>query len=148
MVTSISRSPGETFDLGRRWAEGACLGWVIALSGDLGSGKTQIVKGLAAGLGVVERVHSPTFALVHEYRSAEWVLHHLDLYRLETREAIQRAGLEEYLLSPVGVCVVEWAERWFDEGAQIRFVPPQLRRVWIEVTGPAERRIRYEDTGA
>ena len=148
MVTSISRSPGETFDLGRAWAGSACPGWVIALSGDLGSGKTQIVKGLAAGLGVVERVHSPTFALVHQYRGAEWVLHHLDLYRLETRESIARAGLEEYLFSPVGVCVVEWAERWFEMEADARGLPPHLRRVWIEVAGPSERRIRYDDTGA
>jgi tRNA threonylcarbamoyladenosine biosynthesis protein TsaE len=134
--------------LGREWAGSACPGWVLALSGDLGSGKTQIVKGLAAGLGVVERVHSPTFALVHEYHGAEWVLHHLDLYRLESRESIVRAGLEEYLFAPTGVCVVEWAERWFDPLIETRRLPKRLRRVWIEVAGLNERQIRYDDTGA
>jgi tRNA threonylcarbamoyladenosine biosynthesis protein TsaE len=134
--------------LGREWAATASPGWVLALSGDLGSGKTQIVKGLAAGLGVVERVHSPTFALLHEYHGARWVLHHLDLYRLETREAIARAGLDEYLIAPPGVCVVEWAERWFDPQAEPHRLPKRLRRVWLEVTGLNERQIRYDDTGA
>jgi tRNA threonylcarbamoyladenosine biosynthesis protein TsaE len=134
--------------LGREWAGNVSPGWVLALSGDLGSGKTQIVKGLAAGLGVRERVHSPTFALLHEYHGAQWVLHHLDLYRLETREAIVRAGLEEYLHAPPGVCVVEWAERWFDPVSDPRQMPKRLRRVWIEVAGLNERRIRYDDTGA
>jgi tRNA threonylcarbamoyladenosine biosynthesis protein TsaE len=123
-------------------------GWVIALSGDLGSGKTQLVKGLAAGLGVVERVHSPTFALMHEYHGGDIVLHHLDLYRLETREAILRAGLEEYLFLPAGVSVVEWAERWFDDAPASQRKPALLRRVWIEETGPSERLIRYEDIGS
>jgi tRNA threonylcarbamoyladenosine biosynthesis protein TsaE len=148
MVTSISKSPEETWALGREWAGRARAGWVIALSGDLGSGKTQLVKGLAAGLGIVERVHSPTFALLHEYRGAEWVLHHMDLYRIETREAVVRAGLEEYLFSPPGVCVVEWAERWFELGAETRRMRKDLRRVWIEVVGLTERQIRYDDTGA
>jgi tRNA threonylcarbamoyladenosine biosynthesis protein TsaE len=148
MATCISKSPEETWALGREWARIARPGWVIALSGDLGSGKTQLVKGLAAGLGVVERVHSPTFALVHEYHGAECLLHHLDLYRLETHEAILRAGLEDYLVAPPGVSVIEWAERWFDAPAECRRRPRLLRRVWIEAVGRSERRIQYEDPGA
>jgi len=148
MVTCISRNPEETWALGREWAACAKPGWVIALSGDLGSGKTQLVKGLAAGLGVVERVHSPTFALMHEYHGAEIVVHHLDLYRLETREAILDAGLEEYLLFPAGVSVIEWAEKWFDDSPESQRNPKLLRRVWIEETGLSERLIRYEDSGS
>ncbi len=148
MVTCISKSPEETMALGRAWAGNAQPGWVIALSGDLGSGKTQLVKGFAAGLGVVERVRSPTFSLMHEYHGAEFVLHHLDLYRLETRESILRAGLEEYLVCPGGVSVIEWAERWFDDPEAAQRSPRFLRRVWLESKTTSERLIRYEDTCA
>ena len=68
------------------------------------------MKGLARGLGVTARVHSPTFTLVNEYAGGRLRLFHLDLYRLETRGQILAAGLEEYL-QPDGVAVIEWAER-------------------------------------
>jgi tRNA threonylcarbamoyladenosine biosynthesis protein TsaE len=134
--------------LGREWAEQAQPGWVIALSGDLGAGKTELVKGIAVGLGVQQRVHSPTFALMHEYRGGRLVLHHLDLYRLETHEAIRRAGLDEYLTAPPGISVVEWAERWFDAPPPEPAPSNRLRRVWLEIAGTTDRVIRYEDIGA
>jgi tRNA threonylcarbamoyladenosine biosynthesis protein TsaE len=121
---------------------------VIALTGDLGAGKTELVKGLAAGLGVTSRVQSPTYALIHEHRGGRLTLYHLDLYRLESPEAILRAGLEEYLVAPAGVSVVEWAERWLDAGPDGLRLPARLRRVWFDVLGPADRRIRYEDISA
>jgi tRNA threonylcarbamoyladenosine biosynthesis protein TsaE len=133
--------------LGREWAFEAEAGWVIALTGDLGSGKTELVKGFAAGLGVTARVHSPTFALVHEHPGGRLTLYHLDLYRLETAEAIARAGLEEYLVQPAGVCLVEWAEHWFDAAPGGSRVGGKLRRVWFETMGLSERRIQYEDFG-
>src|SRR5690349_18108257 len=110
MATFISHSAAETESLGESWAREARRGWVIGLSGDLGAGKTQLVKGLAHGLGVTERVHSPTFALVNEYASGRLLLFHLDLYRLETLEQIHAAGLEEFL-QPDGVTVIEWVEK-------------------------------------
>ena len=113
MATFISHSPAET---GRSASSGAApreRGLVIGLSGDLGAGKTQLVKGLARGLGITARVHSPTFALVNIYSGGRLTLFHLDLYRLETREQIIAAGLEEYL-QPDGVTVIEWAERWLE----------------------------------
>src|SRR5512133_1999589 len=112
MVTHISHSPEETAALGQTAGAVARKGQVFALSGDLGSGKTQWVKGLAAGLGVGVRVHSPTFALINEYRGGRLPLFHLDLYRLEQRAQIHAAGLEDYL-APEGVTVIEWAEHWF-----------------------------------
>src|SRR5882724_9951572 len=112
MVTCISHSPEETLALGKAWGRAAMNGWVIALSGDLGAGKTQLVKGLARGLGITARVHSPTYTLVNEYSGGRLPLFHLDLYRLETVDQIIAAGLEEYL-QPAGVSVIEWAERWF-----------------------------------
>ena len=67
MATFISRSPEETSALGEQWGRDAQPGWVIGLSGDLGAGKTQLVRGIARGIGVTDRVHSPTFALINEY---------------------------------------------------------------------------------
>ena len=104
MATFISHSATETESLGEDWGREARSGWVIGLSGDLGAGKTQLVKGLARGLGVTERVHSPTFALVNQYTSGRLPLFHLDLYRLDTAEQIRSAGLEDFL-SPNGVTV-------------------------------------------
>jgi tRNA threonylcarbamoyladenosine biosynthesis protein TsaE len=112
MATYISHSPAETAALGEQWGRVAESGLVIGLSGDLGAGKTQFVKGLARGLGIVARVHSPTFALVNIYSGGRLTLFHWDLYRLDTRQQIAAAGLEDYL-NPAGVTVIEWAERWF-----------------------------------
>jgi tRNA threonylcarbamoyladenosine biosynthesis protein TsaE len=116
MATCISRSPEETAALGERWGQEAQPGWVIGLSGELGAGKTQLVKGLARGLGFPGRVHSPTFALVNTYSGGRLPLVHLDLYRLETANQIAAVGLEELLRDGTGVTVIEWAERWFGRG--------------------------------
>ena len=110
MATFISHSPAETESLGEKLGRAATHGLVIALTGDLGAGKTQLVRGLARGLEITSRVHSPTFTLVNEYGGGRLKLFHLDLYRLETAEQILSAGIEEYL-SPDGVSVIEWAER-------------------------------------
>jgi len=146
MATFISHSPAETEALGESLGRTAERGLVIGLSGDLGAGKTQLVKGLARGLDITTRVHSPTFTLVNEYSGGRLRLFHLDLYRLETREQIIVAGLEEYL-QPDGVAVIEWAERWADCGLQIADCG-LFRRAAIEVLGETERRITYEDFGA
>jgi len=154
MATLITHSPAETEMLGEHWGREARRGWVIGLSGDLGAGKTQLVKGLARGLGSAARVHSPTFTLVNEYSGGRLRLFHLDLYRLETREQIVAAGLEEYL-QPDGVAVIEWVERWFgnehstfDIQHSTSESQAHVRRVNIEVLGETERRITYEDPGA
>lgn len=141
MATSISHSPAETEALGEVWGDAARNGLVIGLSGDLGAGKTQLIKGLARGLGITRRVHSPTFALVNIYTGGRLTLYHIDLYRLETREQILGVGLEEYL-KPDGVTVIEWAERWFGEQKS------DIRWVKIETLSETERRITYEDIGS
>ena len=173
MASCISHSPAETAALGEQWGRAAASGLVIGLCGDLGAGKTQLVKGLARGLGIAARVHSPTFALVNIYNGGRLTLFHLDLYRLDTREQILTAGLEEYL-KPNGVTVVEWAERWFGEvrshkssviSHQLSVISQQspltdrrspitdhqlplpFRLVQIDVLSETERRIIYEDSG-
>jgi tRNA threonylcarbamoyladenosine biosynthesis protein TsaE len=150
----------ETEALGECWGRTAQRGQVIGLCGDLGAGKTQLVKGLARGLGITARVHSPTFALLNVYSGGRLTLFHLDLYRLETRSQIVDAGLDEYL-EPNGVTVVEWAERWFGQRGMERLEEQVkgkdgekdstvkfLRWVQIDTLSETERRIMYEDIGA
>ncbi len=148
MGTFISHSPAETEALGEAWGRAAQSGWVLGLQGDLGAGKTQLVKGLARGLGFLGRVHSPTFALVNQYRGGRLPLFHLDLYRLDTPAQITGAGLDEYLYAPAGVAVVEWIERWRPALAGNAGAPAadlRLRHVRLETISEAERRITYED---
>ena len=142
----VSRSPADTEALGEQWGRTATSGLVIALSGDLGAGKTQLVRGLARGLGATSRVHSPTFTLVNEYGGGRLKLFHLDLYRLETPDQIHSAGIEDFL-NPDGVAVIEWAERLPGFGSGIARLE-KMARVNIEVLSETERRIVYENVGA
>lgn len=104
-------SAEEMVEAGRRFAAALRSGDVIALDGDLGAGKTQFCKGLAAGLGATEDVTSPTFALVQEYRSGRLPLHHFDWYRLESADELHALGWDDYL-DEEGIVVVEWAEKF------------------------------------
>jgi tRNA threonylcarbamoyladenosine biosynthesis protein TsaE len=153
MKSIVANSPEETAALGEAWAREAAPGWTIALCGDLGMGKTQLVKGLARGLGITGRIASPTFALVNEHLGGRVPLFHLDLYRLDTRAQIAGAGLDEYFFTPRGVTVVEWAERWWGDPRQKEKSERQEfggRLRWVNITAPSEtrRRIEYEDFGA
>jgi tRNA threonylcarbamoyladenosine biosynthesis protein TsaE len=145
MTTFISHSPAETESLGEKFGRVAQSGFVLALTGDLGAGKTQFVRGLASGLGISARVHSPTFTLVNEYGGGRLKLFHLDLYRLETREQILSAGIEEYL-QPDAVSVIEWAERL--EDGRWKMEDGKIKKVKIEIAGETERKIIYDDFGA
>ena len=149
MVTSISHSPAETEALGEVWGRKAERGLVIALSGDLGAGKTQLVKGFARGLGITTRIQSPTFALVNIVEGGRLTLFHLDLYRLETPAQILSAGIEEFL-SPDGVAVIEWAERMVNGEFRIQNEETQQRMIFvrIETASETERKIVYDDFGA
>ena len=148
MAMFISHSPEETVALGEQWGREAQAGWLIGLTGELGAGKTQLVKGIARGLGIAAPVLSPTFVLVHEYHGGRLSLAHLDLYRLHTPSQIIGAGLEPYLLQPAGVTVVEWIERWLDPAEISQFRSPKhFRHVRLEHLGETERRFSYEDPG-
>ncbi|MCD6049207.1 MAG: tRNA ((37)-N6)-threonylcarbamoyltransferase complex ATPase subunit type 1 TsaE [Verrucomicrobia bacterium] len=156
MATCITRSPEETFALGEKWSRSLRSGDVIALVGDLGAGKTQLVKGIAAGLGYAKRVQSPTFALINEYLLAELIVYHLDLYRLETKHDVAVAGLDEFLIQPNGITLVEWPERWFgaefftlndDKSGFVNKPETNVRRVVLETLSETERRLVYEDFG-
>jgi len=110
-------------------------GCVVALYGELGSGKTTLAKAIATGLGVAETVTSPTFTLVCEYKSGRIPLNHIDVYRLENPEELADIGLDEYFYGR-GVTIVEWADRigWLlpEESMRIELSytdDPDIRRV-------------------
>lgn len=149
MVTNISHSPEETGDLGKAWGSEAGPGWIFGLSGDLGAGKTRLIRGIAAGLEFTGRVHSPTFALLNSYEGGRVPITHLDLYRLSCREEILNAGLGEFLEQPTGVAVVEWFDRWCPID-QTPWIVPGIRLRRIVISSPSEnvRHIAHEDFGA
>jgi len=129
-----STSPDDTRSLAARMA--ALLGprAVLALHGDLGSGKTCFVQGLAVGLGIKMHVTSPTFTLIREYRGTR-PLFHVDLYRIEEAEHAEGVGLEDYFEAD-GITAVEWADR--AEG----LFPEQAVHVYFKVgASPGERLI-------
>ncbi len=108
-TTFISHSPQETADFAGTVLARLAPGAVLALHGDLGSGKTCFVRGLAAALHLAVPVTSPTFTLIHEYPSYP-PLYHMDLYRLSGPDALDALGLDDYLEGG-GITVIEWADR-------------------------------------
>ena len=116
-------------------------GDVIALQGDLGSGKTNFVQGIARGLGVSEDVNSPTFILANEYSSGRLPLYHIDAYRLENADEARGFGLDDYLTGD-GVTVLEWAERVRDA------LPHDVLWIQMEYVSENERRLIVTASGA
>lgn len=121
MLAIRTRSPEETRILGASLAPMLLPGDVISLTGDLGAGKTVLVQGLAAALGVEQRVTSPTFMIVHEYEGRYPILH-LDVYRLNSFQEVIDLGFEEYL-DPNAILLIEWGEA----------VGPLLPRRYLEI---------------
>ncbi|HIS65751.1 MAG TPA: tRNA (adenosine(37)-N6)-threonylcarbamoyltransferase complex ATPase subunit type 1 TsaE [Candidatus Avoscillospira avistercoris] len=105
----ITRSPQETERLGAALARYLLPGDVLAYTGDLGAGKTAFTRGLAAGLGITDRVTSPTYTVVNEYLNGRLPLFHFDMYRLHSADELFDIGWEDYLTRG-GVCAVEWSE--------------------------------------
>jgi tRNA threonylcarbamoyladenosine biosynthesis protein TsaE len=102
-----SESPEETVSVASRLAEVLSAGDLVVLAGDLGAGKTQFAKGIAVGLGINDRITSPTFALHQQYQGRE-LLHHLDVYRLD--ELVETLDLDLPELIESGVTVIEWGD--------------------------------------
>lgn len=111
MATFTSNSPGETEALGREFARNVARGDIVALSGELGAGKTQFVKGFVAGIGCNAAVTSPTFTLIHEYSGGRLPVYHFDFFRIMDRQSAERLGLDDYFCGD-GVSVVEWADKF------------------------------------
>ena len=106
----LIRNEEDTKAFGRELAESLKPDSVIALIGDLGTGKTTLTKYIAEGLGITEMITSPTFTIVCEYHSGRLPFYHFDVYRLGDSEDLFETGVEEYFYAG-GVCVVEWADQ-------------------------------------
>lgn len=131
----ISRCPEDTLLLGRIIGENLVRGDVIALVGELGTGKTTITQGIARGLGISEKYYitSPTFTLINEY-PGEIALYHLDLYRLAGPDDLSDIGYEEYFFGD-GVVVIEWAEKIKD------ILPDDALNIFLSYIEGSEREI-------
>jgi len=134
MTTFESNCAAETVAIGQRLAADLKPGDVVALHGELGAGKTCLVKGIARGLGVTQDVTSPTFTIVHEYRSGRLPLVHVDLYRLDAPQQADTVGIEDYFYGET-VTVIEWAERISP------LLPSRAIHVRLEWRGENERTI-------
>jgi tRNA threonylcarbamoyladenosine biosynthesis protein TsaE len=132
VATFISNSPAETEAIARKIAGDLVVGSVLALKGELGSGKTLFTQGLVAGLESNAAATSPTFTIVHEYHGGRLPVYHFDFFRLENRESAVRLGLEDYFFSD-GVSVIEWADR-FPE-----LIPEQARWISFEIKSERQR---------
>ncbi|OLE10909.1 MAG: tRNA (adenosine(37)-N6)-threonylcarbamoyltransferase complex ATPase subunit type 1 TsaE [Verrucomicrobia bacterium 13_1_20CM_3_54_17] len=139
MATFISNSPAETEALGVRFAEDVGVGAVLALQGELGSGKTLFTRGFVAGMGSKATVASPTFTIVHEYRDGRLPVYHFDFFRVENRQSLGRLGLDDYFFGD-GVSVIEWADRFAE------FIPEQARWILFEVKSENQRAITLQGT--
>jgi len=132
----ITNSAEETVELGRRLASQLAPPKLVVLSGTLGAGKTTLVKGIVEGYAVGSRedVSSPTFTLVHEYRSPAVNLYHIDLYRVDTTRELETLGIDD-LLGERSVIIIEWGEK-FECFRQERDV-----KIAMERTGESQRKI-------
>jgi tRNA threonylcarbamoyladenosine biosynthesis protein TsaE len=128
----ITKSAEETVELGKKIGAFLLPNDVIALTGQLGAGKTTLIQGIAAGIGVKDYVTSPTFIIINEY-NGRLPLYHIDLYRLDEGLQIADLGIEEYFARG-GVCVIEWAERL--KG----LLPSGAEQIELEIVSESERK--------
>ena len=103
-----SKCEKDTFELGKKIGREAAPGDVYTLVGDLGVGKTVFTKGVAAGLGILEPVSSPTFTIVQVYEEGRLPFYHFDVYRIGDIEEMEEIGFEDYIYGE-GVSLIEWA---------------------------------------
>lgn len=136
MKTFETHSPEETTQLGRELAGELKPGAIVLLRGDLGAGKTTMVKGIAEGFQAAraDDVTSPTFTLIHEYRGLEVVIFHIDLYRIDTQRELDTLALDD-LMDPTSILLIEWGEK-FD-----RLVKEKTSEIAIEHLGEDKRKV-------
>lgn len=138
MTIQITNSSQETEEFGQEVAKRLKPGTVLALYGDLGSGKTTFTKGLAKGLGITDRITSPTFIIMRDYdlpSQDNARLHHLDLYRMKSDDDLKSLDLNELINEEKNIFVIEWAEKADQESLK------NAIKISFEVTGDTTRKI-------
>ncbi|WP_130861801.1 tRNA (adenosine(37)-N6)-threonylcarbamoyltransferase complex ATPase subunit type 1 TsaE [Bacilliculturomica massiliensis] len=130
------KDENDTRAFGMQLAEELRPGSIVALTGDLGTGKTALTKAVAEGLGVTELITSPTFTIVQEYHSGRLPLYHFDVYRVGEPEEMYEIGYEEYFFGD-GVCIVEWADLIGE------LIPVGSVMIRIEYGGEETQRVYY-----
>ena len=133
----ITHSAEETTAVGRKLAASMAPSELVLLRGDLGAGKTTLVKGIATGFGAAteDEVTSPTFTLIHEYSGPAVMLYHIDLYRVDTQRELETLGLDD-LMTETSILLIEWGEKF------PRFREDRDIEIALERLGENERRIR------
>jgi len=133
-----THSAEETTRLGKQLAAHLKRGTIVLLRGDLGAGKTTLIKGIAEGFhaAAAEDVTSPTFTLIHEYRGEQVTLYHIDLYRVDTQRELDTLALDD-LMGPESILLMEWGEKFE------RFVREKDAEIVIEHLGGDDRRISF-----
>src|SRR3984957_1434129 len=134
---TTTHSAEETIAYGRNLAAQLAPPLIVLLRGDLGAGKTTLVKGVAEGFGAAhaDDVTSPTFTLIHEYRGHTVTLYHIDLYRIDTERELETIGLDD-LLAPNCILLIEWGEKF------PRLQREQKLEISLELVGETDRRIQ------
>ncbi len=139
--TVTTTSPGETIELGRSFASRLRPGDVVALLGELGTGKTRFVMGVCEALGTGGHVSSPTFTLINEYPAPFGAVVHIDMYRIGSRRELRELGIEEYF-DDRHVCLIEWAE------SVLELLPPEHFEVeFAHGASQQERTVRISRSG-
>lgn len=132
-----TKSPEQTQKVAKDFAKNLKLGDIVLLYGDLGSGKTQFVKGLAKGLGIKQRVTSPTFVFLKIYNANGKTINHIDLYRSENISDLREIGLDEIFESSE-ITVIEWADKLEDN------LPKKRIDIYIEPVDEKTRKIKID----
>ncbi len=139
MKQYLSHSDNQTKKIAQNLAQNIKSG-VLALTGDLGAGKTTFTQGFAKGLGIKEKIISPTFVLIrqHQIPATDKTLYHIDLYRLEKKADVKQLGLRDLLNSSNHLILIEWAEKIKD------FLPKNTTWIKFETMAVNERRITID----
>ncbi len=136
MPATVAHSPAETQAAAANLAQELRGGEVLSLTGDLGAGKTEFVKGLARALGCRLAASSPTFTLIHEYHGGRLQLYHMDFYRLKAASELNELAFDDYLRKDA-VCVVEWGEKFPER------LPEDAIHLRFSILSPEERLIQW-----
>ena len=141
MFSIVTKNPEATKQAGKNLGQNLSPGSIVALTGELGSGKTTLVQGIGEGLRIRSLIKSPSFVIINEY-DGPLPLYHFDLYRLDNAEEILGLGCEEYFYEKRGVVIIEWAKKIKD------FLPEEYLEINLKIVNLSKRKISGQAYGA